>query len=204
MVQFQRLDKNLGQDERIQSILLPNIPLVPKPLELPQYSRYFFQDKTNFTLSSRSPKTSNMSYHTTTLKILDTLILSLVLVLKKTHENTSRPFLDIFSTMEVQSSWFLRSSIYNQILFLSIYNTQNPNPTHTFQCSKKSSNLAFFHHQKTCLHFLSLHQIYSSSPHHLISSFPQNPLSNLLVKTWSTKLMKSFHWVADIVLHLWN
>jgi len=50
--------------------------------------------------------------------------------------------------MEVQSLRFLWSSHYKQVLFLSNYNTQNLNPTHTFLYSKKSSNLGFFHHQK--------------------------------------------------------
>ncbi len=89
-----------------------------------------------------------MSCHTTILEILDTLILSLVLVPKEIQANTSRPFLVILSAMEVQSLRFLWSSHYKQVLFLSNYNTQNLNPTHTFLYSKKSSNLGFFHHQK--------------------------------------------------------
>ncbi len=39
---FQKLDRGLGQDQRIQSFLLPSIPSVLKPPELPQCSRYFY------------------------------------------------------------------------------------------------------------------------------------------------------------------
>ncbi len=125
-----------------------------------------------------------MSYHTTTPKILDTHILSFMLVPKETHTNTSRPFLDILSATKVQSSRFFQSNSSNQILFLSNYNTSNPNPTHIFQYFKKSNNLAFLQHQKTCLHFLSLHQIFSSSPHLLASpkSSCQSPCRNLIHK----------------------
>jgi hypothetical protein len=35
MVQSQKLNKDLGQEQLVQSILLPNIPLVPKPPKLP-------------------------------------------------------------------------------------------------------------------------------------------------------------------------
>jgi hypothetical protein len=114
-----------------------------------------------------------------------------VLVPNKTHSNTSKPFPNILSTREVQSSRFFQSSSFKQVLFLFYYNTQNLNPTHTFQYSRKSNNLAFFHHQKAYLHFLNMHQINSSSPH-------------FLAETWSTKFMKSFHWVVEIVLHLIN
>jgi len=130
---------------------------------------YFSQDKTHFTLTSKSPTTSNMSCHTTTLEIVDTLILSLMLVPKETHANTFKPFLDILSAVEVQLSWSFWSSSFNQVLLLSNYNTSNPNPTHIFQHSWKSNNLTSLHCQKTYLHFLSLQHIYSSSHHLLVS-----------------------------------
>jgi len=87
---FQRLDKDSGQDRWVQSILLLSIPLVLP--EFPQYNMYSSQDKTHSTFNSKSPKTSNMSYHTITPEILDTLIISLVLVPKEKH---ARP-LDLF------------------------------------------------------------------------------------------------------------
>jgi hypothetical protein len=84
IVSFPKLNRDLGQGLRVQSILLPKIPSVPKPPELPQCNRYSSHDKTHSTLNLNYPKkTSSMSYDTTTPKILDTLIFSLVLVLGK-------------------------------------------------------------------------------------------------------------------------
>ncbi len=131
---------------------------------------YSFQHKLHPTFNSKSPKTSNISYHTTIPEILDTFILSLVLVPKETRANTSKPFPNILSVAEVQSSRFFESSNSNQVLFLSNYNTQNSNPSHTFQYSKKSSHLTFLHHHQrfaftssTCIKY---------TPHHFISSLP--------------------------------
>ncbi len=170
MVQSQKLNKDLG---------------------------HFSYDKTHCTLSSKSPTTSNMSYHTTTPEILDTHILSFMLVPKETHANTSRPFLNIISTTKVQSSGFFQFSSSNQVLFLYNYNTSNPNPTHTFQYFKKSNNLAFLQHQKTCLHFLNLHQIFSSSPHLLASlkSSYQFPHRNLIHKAHEEFSLSSWNCV---------
>ncbi len=78
-----------------------------------------FKRKTHSTFNSKSPKTSNLSCHTTTPEIIDTFILSLVLVPKETRANTFKPFLEILSAVEIQSSWFFQSSSSNQVLFLS-------------------------------------------------------------------------------------
>jgi hypothetical protein len=63
-----------------------------------------------------------MNYHTTIPKILDTFIISLVLVPKKKH---ARP-LDLFLTLLVQQKFkcqrFLWASSLNQILSLANYN----------------------------------------------------------------------------------
>jgi hypothetical protein len=65
-----------------------------------------------------------MSYHTTTPKILDTLILSLVFVYKK---NTCKISLDLFLTYLAQRKFnrqeFFRSNNSNQVLFLYNHNT---------------------------------------------------------------------------------
>jgi hypothetical protein len=86
--------------------------------------------------------------------------------------NNSKPFPDILNIVEVLSSRFFRFSSFNQVLLLSIYNTQSLNPTHTFHSSRKSNNLTFLHHQKTPVHFFSLHQISSTSSHLLTSLKP--------------------------------
>ncbi len=109
-----------------------------------------------------------MNYHTTTPKTLDTFILSFVLVPKETYANTSKPFLDIFSTMEVQSSRFFRSSSSNQVL-ISIQ----------LQHQKSKSNT----------HFLVLQKVqqlsFSSSPKNMPSH--SQPASNILLITSSPR-----------------
>jgi len=140
MVQFQRLDKDSGQDQRIQSSLLPSIPSVPKPLELSQCNKYSSQDKTHYMLSSKIPKniTHELPHnHSKNPKHGHPL---LCVGPYRNTCNNSRPFFDILSTTEVLSSRFFQSSSFNQVLLLSIYNNQSPNSTHSFHFSKKSSN----------------------------------------------------------------
>jgi hypothetical protein len=64
------------------------------------------QDETHCTFNSKSPRSSNMSCHTTTPKILDTLITSLVLIPKKTCK-TSKPIPNTLGVAEVPTSGFL-------------------------------------------------------------------------------------------------
>jgi hypothetical protein len=124
-----------------------------------------------------------------------------VLVLKETHANTSKPFLDILSVAEVQSLGFFWSSNSNQVLFYLI-TTPKIQIQHTlFRIPESLATLLFFITKKPA--FTSLTYI-KYTPHHFIFSLPWNHLANFLVKTWSTKLMKSFHWVAEIALHLRN
>jgi len=75
---------------------------LPKSLEAPIMQHVFFpQDGTHFAfIISRSPKSSHMGCHTTTLKILDTLIIPLVLVPIETCK-TFRPFPDILGATKV-------------------------------------------------------------------------------------------------------
>jgi hypothetical protein len=66
---------------------------------------------------------THMSYHTSTLEILDTIIITLVLVPTERH---TKP-LDLFFTLgtaEIQSSGFFQSSNPNEILFLTNYHSQ--------------------------------------------------------------------------------
>jgi hypothetical protein len=113
-----------------------------------------------------------MNYHTTTPKILDTLILSFALVPTETHATT----LDLFMIFVTQRKFYCHDSfdpiVLIKFILLSIYNTQSPNPTHTFHSSRKSSHLAFLHLQKAYVHFLNLHQISFPSPHLLASLKP--------------------------------
>jgi hypothetical protein len=66
-----------------------------------------------------------MNCHTTTPKILDTIILSLVFVPIEKH---TKP-LDLFftlGTMKIQSLGFFRYNSPNEVLFLIDYHSQNP------------------------------------------------------------------------------
>jgi hypothetical protein len=76
-----------------------------------------------------------MSCHITTLEILDTIIISLMLVPIEKH---TRP-LELFLTLgvsKIQSSKFFRSNSPNEVLFLTNYHSQNPNPTYTSSFQK--------------------------------------------------------------------
>jgi len=101
MVQFQRLDRDLRQDQQVQSFLLPSIPSVLEPQEFPQCSRYFFQDKTHFMLSSKIPKniTHELS-HNHSKNPRHGHPLPCVGPYKNTCNN-SGPFFNILSTVEI-------------------------------------------------------------------------------------------------------
>jgi hypothetical protein len=73
------------------------------------------------------PKVPHMNCHTTTLEIIDTIILSLVLVLIEKHTIPLDLSL-ILNAIEVQLSRCFGSSNPNEVLFLL---RKNPNPTHT-------------------------------------------------------------------------
>jgi hypothetical protein len=71
-----------------------------------------------------------MNCHTTTPKILDTIIISLVLILTEKHTEP----LDLFLTLgvaKIQSSGFFQSNNPNEVLFLTHNHSQNPNLAHT-------------------------------------------------------------------------
>ncbi len=110
---------------------------------------------------------------------LDMIIISLVLVPTEKHTKPLNLFLT-FNTAKIQSIGFFWSSSPNEVLFLTNYHSQNPNPTHIF-IFQRSSPLVFYHHQKISLHFLSLHQIYFSSPHPPKSSC-QSPCKTMIHK----------------------
>ncbi len=128
---------------------------------------------------SRSPKLSHMNYHTTTPKILDRIIISLVLIPTEKH---TKP-LDLFLTLDavqIQSSRFFQSSSPNVVLFLINYHTQTPNPTHTssfqnirpfnfFLITKKPLSSS-----SACLKYI---------PPNFIPSLPNNLPANFLVET---------------------
>jgi hypothetical protein len=109
----------------------PTSPQSQRSLELPQDNRYSSRNKTHPILSSKSPETSCMNYHTTTLEILNMFILSFVGPYKNTCNN-SGPFLNILSIREVFSSGFFSFNPLDQILFLLIYNTPKSKSNHTF------------------------------------------------------------------------
>jgi hypothetical protein len=125
-----------------------------------------------------------MSCHTTTPKILNTVILSFALVPIETHATTLDLFLTFLAQRKFYHQDFFWSSNSNQVLLLSIYHNQSPNLTHFFHYSKKSSNLTFLHHQKLVVHFLNMHQISSPSTHLLASLKPfcQSSYKNLIHK----------------------
>jgi hypothetical protein len=103
-----------------------------KPPKFPQDNMYSFQDKTHSIPSSKSLKTSCMSYHTTSLEILDTFIFSLVLVPTETHVTT----LNIFLTFLAQWKCFHKHS-YHSIYLIKFYfsylkHPQNQNQNHIY------------------------------------------------------------------------
>ncbi len=109
----------------------PTSPQSQKPSELPQNNRYSFQNKIHSIPSSKSPETSCMSFHTTTLEILDMLILSLVLVPTETHATT----LDLFLTFLIQQKFSFRDSSHLILLikfcFYLFTTPQNQNQNQT-------------------------------------------------------------------------
>ncbi len=101
----------IGQRFRVGSMdviyYILQYPFILKNLGTPTMQQVFSpQDETHYTfIITRSPKSSHMSCHTTTPKIFNALIISLVGPQKK-HAKTSRPFLDILDATEVQSLGF--------------------------------------------------------------------------------------------------
>jgi hypothetical protein len=77
-------------------------PFIPKNLGAPTMQQVFSpQDETHYTfIITRSPKSSHMSCHTTTPKILDALIISLV----GPQKNMQRP-LDLSLTFSMQGKF---------------------------------------------------------------------------------------------------
>jgi len=74
-------------------------------------------DETHCTLTiSRSPKSSNMSCHTTILEIFYTLIISLVLVPKRKTRKTLKPFLILLA----QQKFKCRDS-YDPTILIKFY-----------------------------------------------------------------------------------
>jgi hypothetical protein len=80
----QRLNRDSGQDYWMSYILFFSISLFLETLEFPKCIRYFFFTETHCAfIFTRFPKSSQMSCYTTILEILDTFIISLVLVSKE-------------------------------------------------------------------------------------------------------------------------
>jgi hypothetical protein len=83
-----------------------------------------------------------MSYHTTTLKILHTTILSLVLVPTETHATTLNHFLTFLAHRK-----FYRQDPFDPVFFIKFHfylftTPQNQKLATIFKSYKKSSNLA--------------------------------------------------------------
>ncbi len=161
--------------------------LSQKLSELPQHNKYVSQDKTYSIPNLKSPKTSCMSCHTTTLKILDMFIFSLMLIPTETHATT----LDLFLTFLAQQKSYRQDSSHSVFLikfcFYLFITPQNHNQTTFFHPPCKSSHLtSLLSHHNPLPSFLSLPQ---NLPFHLISLLPQNPLANLL---------KRFHWAEKL------
>ncbi len=108
-----------------------------KPPKLPQYNMYSSQDKTHSITNSKSPKTSCRSCYTTIPEVLDTLILSLMLIPIETRAT----ILDHFLTFLTHRKFF-RQDFSNPILLIKfcfyLFTTpQNQNLTTLF-CLPKS------------------------------------------------------------------
>ncbi len=146
----------------------PTSPQSQKPLKLPQDNMQSSQDKTHSISNSKSLETSCMSYHTTTPKILNTLILSLVLVPTKTHAIT----LDLFLTFLAQRKSSCQDSSHSVFLikfqFYLFTTPQNQNQTTRFF---KSS----FQVQSLSFSFITTQPpAFTSSLFHLFAS-PKSP-----------------------------
>ncbi len=104
--------------------------------------------------------------------------------------NNSKPFLDIFITVEIFSLGFFSFSLLDEVWFLPIYNTPKSKSNHTFSPLFKSSHLTslFITPQPPCLHFLNLPQISSFSFHVFASpkSLCQSLSKNLIHRSPET------------------
>jgi hypothetical protein len=76
-----------------------------------------------------------MNCHITILEIFDTIIFSFVLVFIEKHTKPLDLFL-ILGPMEIQSLGLFWSYSPNEVLFLTNYHSQNPNPTYTSSVQK--------------------------------------------------------------------
>jgi len=144
---------------------------------------YSSQDKTHSIPSLKSLETSCMNYHKTTPEILDTLILSLMLVPIETHVT----IVDLFLTFLAQQKSSRQDSSHLVFLikfcFYLFTTPQNQNQTTLCSPPYKSSHLAsLLSHHCPLLSFFNLPQNLptskSSSSSHLFAS----PFANLLPK----------------------
>jgi hypothetical protein len=99
-----------------------------------------------------------MSYHTTTPKILDTLILSLVLVPTKTNATTLDLFLTFLTQWKFSCQDFSHSVFLIKFCFYLFTTPQNQNQTTFFSPPSKSNHLASLF--VTRLHFLTYLKIF--------------------------------------------
>ncbi len=130
-----------------------------------------------------------MSYHTTTPKILNTLILSLMLVPTKTHATT----LDLFLTFLAHQKSFCQDFSHSVFLIkICFYLFTTPKikikikPHFLIIVPSLITQLPFYHTTTPCLHFLSMSQISSSSSHLFASpkSPCQSPSKNLIHRSF--------------------
>jgi hypothetical protein len=131
-----------------------------------------------------------MNYHTTTPKILNTLILSLMLVPIETHATT----VDLFLTFLTQRKSSCQDSSHLVFLikfYFYLFTTpQNQNQTTLCSLPYKSSHLASLlsHHCPllSFLTFLPYPASKSSSSSHLFASLCQSPSKNLIHRSPKT------------------
>jgi len=170
LVQSQRLDKNSGQSQPVQTSLLPNIPSVPKTYGALTKQQALFLGQNTFHTQFEIPKniTHELPHnHSINLRYVHPLSCAGPYV---NTCNNSRPFLDILSTTEVFSSGFFWSSPLDQIQLLPIYNNFKIKIwPHFFVLSKTKPLTFFLSLPSTYLHFLSLLQTSSSSFHLFMS-----------------------------------
>jgi len=119
------------QGQLVQSSLLPSIPLVPKPPELPQNNRYSSHDKTHSIPNSKSPKTSHELPHNHS-KIPRHAYPLPCLVPTETHATT----LELFLTFLAQQKFSCQDSFHLILLikfhFYLFTTPQNQNMTTSF------------------------------------------------------------------------
>jgi hypothetical protein len=132
MIQFQRMDQNLGQSQPVQTSLFPSILSLPKTFEAPTKQQVVFSGQNTFHTQFKIPK--NIMYelpynHFRNPKHVHSL--PCVSPYRNT-QNNSWPFPDILSIAKVFSSRFFSLSLLDQVLLLLIYNTSKSKPNHIF------------------------------------------------------------------------